>query len=207
MPPNEFVLVTIPNDNGLPEDATTNTWSFELAADSAIQREAYLDALQDFYESCAGLYSPEANVDAITFKVYDRANAKPRPVISQRTFDAGTSADDGLPGEVAVVLSFRSNFPAGSNRARRRGRIFLGPLALSWLDNTGATVQMSASFQDTLRDAASALLVASDLASGWTWDIWSEMDSVGYQVISGWVDNAFDTQRRRGREATSRITF
>jgi len=38
---------------------------------------------------------------------------------------------------------------------------------------------------------------------------WSEgvLTSASPQVVGGYVDNAFDTQRRRGTDATVRVTF
>jgi len=39
------------------------------------------------------------------------------------------------------------------------------------------------------------------------WIVYSTVDQAGHEVIGGWVDNAWDIQRRRGELSTSRLTF
>jgi hypothetical protein len=39
------------------------------------------------------------------------------------------------------------------------------------------------------------------------WVVWSEADQDAGSVFDGWIDNAFDTQRRRGVQASSRTTW
>jgi hypothetical protein len=41
-------------------------------------------------------------------------------------------------------------------------------------------------------------------AAGASLAIWSRADNFFYQVGGGWIDNEFDTQRRRGRPRTDR---
>jgi len=67
-----------------------------------------------------------------------------------------------------------------------------------------------------LADAAAAMedgtVVAGGLSVKWavyspTTDAVDTIDNAFNDVLDGWVDNAFDTQRRRGPAATTRITW
>jgi len=60
---------------------------------------------------------------------------------------------------------------------------------------------------DKLRGAATYLKGASDAAADWTWVVYSTVDNAMYPVDNGWVDNSWDTQRRRGVKPTARYTF
>jgi hypothetical protein len=40
-----------------------------------------------------------------------------------------------------------------------------------------------------------------------TWSVWSEANQTASPVRDGWVDDAWDTQRRRGLDSSARTTF
>lgn len=136
------------------------------------------------------------------------------------TLDAAT-VGESLPAEVAAVLSFHGDLtdipetavnpspPPATIRpaARRRGRIYIGPLnsESSVEDGTSHEASLSSDFQDALLGSASTLLAANDAT--WVWTIQSVADDDFYQVTGGYVDNAFDTQRRRGGDATLRTPW
>lgn len=128
-----------------------------------------------------------------------------------------------FPEEVASCLSFRANYaglnevvslpptgPEGDEhpRARVRGRIFVGPLNAGASD-TGTLVipRPSDLFRaDLVKSGAQHLLV--DASQGnWSWSVWSRANDELRSVGEGWVDDAWDTQRRRGVDATTRTTF
>lgn len=142
--------------------------------------------------------------------------------VARRTFFLDRTAVDPrpLPSEVAVCVSYHGNLaglaeeqPAGPvgpqgdihPRARRRGRLFIGPLnaSASEITNYGSTVEVSSHTVAVLR--AAALRLRDDTNTEWC--VWSRTTGALHQVAGGWVDNAFDTQRRRGTKATSRSTF
>jgi len=59
-------------------------------------------------------------------------------------------------------------------------------------------------FRNALKAAAEAL--ADDAVTlGVTWSILSRSDGDTKPVVGGYIDNAWDTQRRRGVEPTSRL--
>lgn len=124
-----------------------------------------------------------------------------------------------LPAEVAIVASFHGDLtdipetaanptppPAIIRPAsRRRGRIYLGPL------NTAAGAQGGPN-NDLLLSTVSAVVVAAmaDLEADnddLQWVVYSPTGGELHQVVGGYVDNAFDTQRRRGSAATARFSW
>lgn len=134
-----------------------------------------------------------------------------------------TGSVGGLPSEVAVCLSFKADYagdperipmpptgPEGDDRprARLRGRVFIGPLNSTAMESAPTTAVPVPS----VRMINSAWRAGSDLmtgsaAAGVPWCVWSRTNGAIQPVVGGWVDNAFDTQRRRGEKATSRTAF
>ena len=108
----------------------------------------------------------------------------------------------------AICASFHGGAPI---TARRRGRIYVGPLGTLGVaaDVTNAPHRPATAFMTHLRDAMSRLRTQSlALSTPCIWVIRSSMPSVNYvPVIGGWVDNAWDTQRRRGPVASARLTW
>lgn len=119
----------------------------------------------------------------------------------------------GLPLEVAGVLSFTADLTgileesgATRPRARRRGRLYIGPLNVNAILGNTPPYPLTDQFQQTMRQAAINMHDAAD-ADGWTWSVWSRTDAVLRPVVGGWTDNAPDTQRRRGFKASARVTY
>lgn len=220
-------VVTIPNINGVPADAVQNTFAWTSAADTdravvAIELDARLDG---FYTAITESFSDDYNVAAITTKHYDMTEPTPRFPYSEGTLSvpASTGAGYKLPAEVAVCVSIEGAKASGVNMRRRRGRIFVGPL------QSGATelAVVGAPLQDVIADAAEAhLLGASGGPYLVDWAVYSRLTHYGIPVGGSiteddeenpdflaasfvpvarmWVDNAWDTQRRRGKASTNR---
>jgi len=86
--------------------------------------------------------------------------------------------------------------------------VFLGPLAQASV--AGASGQVEGGFIDTIIASGSNLKDASDAATDWAWVVLNGLDATSTTTLpvdNGWVDNAFDTQRRRGLRPTVRTTF
>jgi len=103
-----------------------------------------------------------------------------------------------------MVLSFKGVPSAGVSLGSQRGRVYIGPLRQS---NIGTDGRPTAGAITTLRDAGQALLDASDANTEYTWAVWSPTLQDITPIVRGHLDNEYDTQRRRGRRATSRSTF
>lgn len=123
------------------------------------------------------------------------------------------SANLNLPSEVAAVLSFHGDLSgvleeAGATRpkARRRGRIYFGPLTTDAIDTTQDSPLLRDSLLLPLRSNA-VQLIDDSLTQSHVWCVWSRANAELYPVVGGWTDNAPDTQRRRGKASLSRVTF
>lgn len=207
------VMAIFPHQSSLPEDRMVNTFAaLYEPTNYPTFRDAFLDvagALDDFYNVAHGsnsimtFLSPEL-ADPVQFKGYDLSVAPPRfPEDVNATFNilAGGTA---LPSEVALCLSL----VASQNSPRNRGRIYLGPLGDEVAaDNANDSRVPSATAVSDLA-AAGDFLASFDLSTdGFTFCILSQRDAQMKPITGGWVDNAFDTQRRRGVAATNRTTF
>jgi hypothetical protein len=213
--------VTLNRDSGLPEDVITNTYHFESddnvgtdAASGTIATDGpgLLNRLESFYMALGPLLAGSLKGTGI-IKLYDWADLKPRIVRLERTF-THTTGVGSLPGEVALVLSMKAKPAAGQAAARRRGRVYLGPLNTSVSQAPSAT---SADPRPDTNDQATMLNAARTMARGsaggsfrlavfspTTFAITADADASWNDVETLWMDNAFDTVRSRGARATSR---
>lgn len=189
------------------EDDIMNTWHFQVETlpPATATLTAIRDELDTFYSAFSGSI-PNDWSSVCTMKMYDLADPKPRAPITTYpvTLSAFSSANNLIPREMCPVLSFKGSTLSGVPMARRRGRLYLPPLNAGAYDGTGRFLN---STLGTLKDAANALLTASDAASDWTWVVYSPTTGNSTPVVEGWVDNAPDVQRRRGVDASNRNIF
>lgn len=198
--------------SGLPEDRIVNVFHFQAAEAYSSASFAARDQVRDFYTGANTTFSVGAYLScylsrAAKIVTYDLAEPPPRvPTELAFTLPDATSLN-GLPEEVAVCLSMRGAIPPAAG-PRRRGRVYIGPLNQSAYD-TAATIRPArpiASFITDLTVAATRLQAAG--IGGVLWCIRSERPVENFVPVSGgWVDNAFDTQRRRGPDATERTEW
>lgn len=206
--PNVLAQATLPYRTGIPEDVSVNTWSFEIADDTESELIQVASFLGVFYAGIMPYYSEVVNPTQFNIKIYDRADAEPRTPIFTQTGDIGVATSTGgMPEEVAVCLSFSGVLESGAPPARRRGRVYLGPLAGSVVDlsDTNGRAFVDGAFASDVLDSYE--LAWEELTTaGNVHEAWSPTDNVGHPVVTAWMDNAFDTQRRRGVAATARST-
>jgi len=228
-------VVVMKTGTGLTEDQVTNT--FHFLDDGAVGvggAGVISDALQDFYltdhagqsDPLSDYLSVEVNrgsgpSDAVDIKVYD-AVAGGSPILVESFEMAAPAVADGLPGEVAICLSYAADLsgiaeetPAGApgpagdihGRARRRGRIFFGPLTPFTTELDGTVVRPLQYVTEDLRICGAALRDSSALAAlNIAWAVYSPTAGAAYPIVEVSTDNAFDTQRRRGVAPTARVT-
>lgn len=210
--------VHLPYLSGLPRDVAVNTfWTTNTTGSAVDAATAAHSALIEFYNNAESPADPIAywlspiidrSVDACYIKTYNYDLPKPRSPILQTNFTLGNSGNTaGLPLEVALTVSFRASYPSGVNPQRRRGRIYLGPMNLSAMA-TGVSGQNFPDPACVTACADAAQVLASTLSTAAAQlVIYSRVSSSSAEVIAGWVDNEWDTQRRRQTEATSRTTW
>lgn len=212
--------VTIPHDSNLPKDAVVNTWHFWVSGDPETANGADMstpfpewcfNAVKHFYNPATGTGPGDSISTAYQpansrFKLYDLGDAQPRIPFLDVTMDIGSGSGAApLPEEVAVCLSYHTVFVSGSPKARRRGRIFLGPFTTSVLNLDVGNTVVDPTFVNLIKNRAIELM--DDSSDQAYWAVYSSVDNASRAVSGGWVDNAFDIQRRRGRAAASRSVF
>lgn len=214
-----IVQARFPSFNGVPEDDCVNTWAFggTLANGEAGALEV-ASRLFDFYAvtpsggtiAVNDYLSGSLDLEVASFKIYNFADAEPRaPIYDEVQGFAGSNTGSPIPREIACCLSFRAAMESGTPPARRKGRVFIGPLS-SFVFNGDPTgppgdIGPGTEFIDDLRAAAITLLAANDASVFWA--VWSRADGVFREVVAGSIDNAFDTQRRRGVRPTVKYNF
>lgn len=144
--------------------------------------------------------------------VYNLIEPKPRVPILEATMSALSVGSTMYIREACIVMSYRAEYVSGVRSSRRRGRIYLGPIADDCVGNSNGIV--SGSVITTLDTAAGNLLAASAGATSYRWVVYSPTTDISgtgetgmYEVIGGWHDNNVDIQRRRGLAGGTRTTF
>lgn len=215
MPAEALVTATLHHDSGLPEDDVVNTFHFVSSSATDVSEtdaQSMATLVENFYSATptgdtaplSQFMSQQLAGTGLT-KVYDLADAQPRVPIYTHSFSltVGSAGTGGLPSETALCLSY-SAFPvSGTPAARRRGRLYIGPLQNSVLTNGRPT----SSLIDRLGRAGSVLRTGTGLTGGFVWGVRSDVNGNTVAIANLYVDNAFDTQRRRGERATARTTF
>lgn len=204
--PDYLVKVTIPNKSAIPDDSFVNTWTFSTQSLSEpASSDVIGQGLLAFYNEITTFYSSVADLQNTQVQIYALADPEPRTPISEGILPVNAAAGGTLlPNEVALCLSFHALYVSGESQARRRGRLYLGPL------NTGATTTTDAPsgpmasplFIDALEDATAALQTA--LTANGSHCVYSRADNACRPVDKYFVQNDMDTQRRRGPAPTVR---
>nr|CRY97688.1 hypothetical protein [uncultured prokaryote] len=207
----QVILRTIDN---IPANFVTNTYFFKLDHDGVegapndlndITDEA-ATALEVLYKAIRGTLGGLMETGH-RIKWVDIDGPRPQYPYRETVwdFDAALGASQ-LPNEVCVVSSFEGERVAGTNQASRRGRVFIGPMRDNTLDSDGRVTDAA---RTTIATSFKAFSDDQDTAgiTGWQWVVYSRKLDAITQVVMGHVDNAFDTQRRRGLGSTFRSTW
>lgn len=209
-----FTQVTLPAANNLPADNIINTFAFSGGDAGGGTAAQIAEAIMSFYNvpSPGGASSVAEFINStvsrtvpLTMKMWDTGPGDlGEPVVE---FEADTlvapNETAGLPQEVALCLSYGAGVSSGVPQRRRRGRIYIGPLTESALGPA----------QTGQPRRPSSTLIAEVLASADYWlgamgtlnhAVWSRAGNVVTPITSYWIDNEFDTQRRRGQLPSDR---
>lgn len=206
-------LVTIPTDTALPEDYITNSFHFKGVYAPKTRTEDGADIftdLSEFYQAIdQDVFSSFISGD-INVKIYDLTESTPRVPFHEDEFTPTAGTGNPLPTECALALSYQAAPTSGMAQARRRGRIFLGPLRDPVVSVVSGRSVITSSVLDSLETAASAL-ATNTTADSVPWAVYSpktnETESLvnsTFPATEGWIDNALDTIRSRGTRATAR---
>lgn len=202
-------LVQLAYFTGAPEDVATNTLYYQ-SADGTSLDATYTAAnarLQSFY-TALGPYLSKVVQGPITVRHYDMSAPKPRVPIGFGALNFTPTAPAlNMPEECAAVLSFQGERVSGADMARRRGRIFMGPLSASAYSqpSTAGYVQFTSAFRNAMANAAAAM--ANTTVNVATWVVYSETDNLAHPISNGWIDVQPDVQRRRGHKVAGRTLW
>lgn len=197
-------MVILAAASGIAEDASVNTLHFSCVT-PATDAAAIAASLETIWDSNRGLFPATVAQNGHRIKIYNLADAEPRAPLVDTTFNLDSAPSGApLPTEVALCLSFQAGRISGQSQARRRGRIYWGPIKASYNDSNG---RPDATAVATVLNVGDELLAASTAATDWSWGVFSRVDDDLVSVQNGWVDNAWDIQRRRGLAPTTRSTF
>lgn len=168
--------------------------------------------------------------------VFDLSEDKPRVPIHTAVHTTAlpvVSTGWDLPPEVAICVSYQAPRLSGVPQNRRRGRTYIGPLQIMNSSQTDVLAPATTQVQGLLNgfkaslDPGTAGQTQFAVLSRQTWAglevgakpppdpntgeiIWPEipgnLPDAMVEITDWWADNAWDTQRRRGVDATARST-
>ncbi len=229
-------IVTLPVKTNIPRDAIVNTfsWAPPVGKNQGTQLSDIQTAIGALYAGLkqSGVLSP-AMAGTLTGKTYGVDLQSGHLGVPLGTFAASFGAPAGtpLPSELAIVASFTGftglaevdptltahptteeaqdeGAPAtyltfSRPESSQRGRIYVGALSANALlqDPNGQCIV------DPTTTAAIASRMTDLLVAPASLAIWSRKNKNMNRATVGFVDNAFDVQRRRGVRATSRSKY
>lgn len=220
--------VTLPGRSGLVRDDVVNTFTFDVMdAGDPDTYDEITSQLHDFYELADALvltpisrYIGNAinRSDLPVVRIYDvTAHLSGTPAgspVAMRSFPApltGAASATDLPSEVACAVSFQADYladpefgPGTRPRSRDRARVYVGPLNLTAAATTLGICRPDPDLRNNLAQSARRLALGGPLAQ---LVVWSRRGATAKQVKYVWVDDAFDTQRRRGQAPTLKTSF
>jgi hypothetical protein len=192
--------VRVPGKTGLPHDVFVNTFAFRNVQTGVplANIASVLTAFYGFFDEF--LAGTQAAWTETELRIYDLGQTPPRiPHIVDMPLTV-TGGATPYPAEVACCLSYY----AERNLPRNRGRIYIGPLSTAASTVTASRIGPTGAFMDALLAAGANVIGSTEDVR---WGVVSQRDGDFKQITNLWVDNAYDTQRRRGVEPTSRVVW
>lgn len=188
--------IIVPMDTTLPRDVTVVTPHFNCSGGTPTA-QALADNLAAKVKTWIGTVVP------VTVKIYDATGLPPHyPLATTSQDSASPVLVSTVPREVALCLSYYSV----QNVRRQRGRLYL---PATWCiksgGSSGVVQRPTAAIYGAALNFGTNVLKAQT-AIGAQWGFWSERDNQFRAVTNYWVDDEWDTQRRRGLRSTLRVT-
>jgi hypothetical protein len=215
---NIQVRCTLKAANGLAEDNCINTFAV-AGADPGADDTQIWDAFNSFYNDvhAPGVLSIASylnhtiqRVNGLLVELIDEPINPPNVPYNSQSFDLDNVPGNTvpLPQEVAICLSMAAaDYFDGVNTGRKRGRVYIGPLSsnASLGVSSPDPARPGISVREALEGAGRQLRDDLKVVDPFRYlAIWSRTDDLHREVSGGWVDDEWDTQRRRGRKRTGR---
>jgi hypothetical protein len=199
MPQTYKFQISMPIDDTLARNRYTNVVHLEHNIGSLANTD-----LEDMCADIIAMYQSKYGNAAreIQCKAYD-TDAVPNYPRASVVVNSGVPWPLNYPHEIALCLSF-----AGDNRGNRnqRGRIYLMPhlvtaQSASASRPSGSQLAWALSFYDASNDSF------PDLGGiDWKFGVWSRTLKSFTQSQQAWVNDDWDTQRKRGLRESTRVT-
>ena len=219
-PDHYRILAIFKGKSGLPEDVFVNTWHVRndaLAGSRAGTARDIAARVHDFYfEAINGTrlssFMPASVIDSVEYRGYDLGQQEPREAFISTPADMDRAAvfggGDALPLEVAACLSFKTAVippKAGTVGKRGRGRLFIGPLTTQAMTPSAGSGYPAV--HEVLRTAAVNSFQRFANLNFLTPVVLSPTYQQTDRINGVWMDDAFDTQQRRGQEPKVRTAL
>lgn len=204
--PDAIVQVVLRTADAIPSNFVTNQFCIQGMSNSDNNEAAITTAIKDFYDDFRSLVFPsDVATTGHMCKFYLAGGPAPNYPFSENSWDfAAAPSQSTLPREVAICLSFQGLRIPGTPQARRRGRIYIGPVGTS-VQTAGRPTSAT---RTALLTAAQQLYTdIQTVDASYRWAVWSTRDGTAVPLHDAWVDDAFDTQRSRGNAPTTRTTL
>lgn len=200
MPTFRVQSVMYPTTNLL-RDATVNTFHVDTVSGPPDFAALSL-AWETFMSGQRALFADSVRQFDHVLKVYNLADPEPRAPVYEDTWSFSEAlVGEMLPPEVALCISFEGGRVSGEDQARKRGRIYLGPFDIQYTVDGRPNPDVCSDLV-----AAFSTFIESLNAAGFYFVVYSRANAATVAVERVWVDEEWDTQRRRGRESTGSAT-
>jgi hypothetical protein len=211
-----LVQAALQDTSGLSRDRYVNTFHVEASGLTTGNYDDLTTAFRAFYTEVgtvahptAYYIAPHAKVTPGHLKYYNQGDTIPRSPtrIDDLLVDDGDSTV-ALPAEVACCVSYKSSSISGIPASQCRGRIYIGPLSTRAVASEPATAKArpDLNMRTYLVSHFIALMGAVQDVGDCHLRQFSAKTGVLHAINEVWCDDAWDTQRRRGAEPSSRQT-
>jgi hypothetical protein len=206
--------------SGIPADACVNVWHFITpTSDLEAASDEIIAAITQFYNDIESIFCANTMSGDIDYKFYDLSEPEPRvPIRTVSGSPITPTAGDGLPTECAITMSFSGSAVSGLPQRRRSGRLYLGALSTGVTTTVTGFVQVTSVARGVIQTAAVDNFASiNPLLAEWAVfsptqagaKPWSNSAVLNATTVveEGFIDNALDTQRRRGTLPSDRTVF
>lgn len=215
----------MPKKSGIERDAVQNTWHF-IAPSGTPTSQDFLNCMTEyrlFLDAIAPYlgHSLSSTGTGQLCEFFKLTAERPPPgtglgppVFSGNIqFTIGPSTAS-LPSEVSTCISLDgtkvtdAEEGAGNTRpaSRKRNRKYIGPMAVNTQDDIPVTGESRPllTIRNALINAVVNNLINGMITKGWALTGFSPTNWQTFPVLNVWADNAWDIQRRRGEDPTTK---
>jgi hypothetical protein len=221
--PTYRIVTTLHRKSGIERDAVQNTWLYVAPSTNPsttdfnnwiAQYQGFLHDIHTFLAASLNASTPQWTVEFFRLPIerpLPGTGVGPPVFVGTGSF-VTPPGSIGYPSEVSVCLTLdgvesidAEQGPGGTRpAARKRNRKYIGPLAgnVGVAESGTSETVVDPGVARAIVDAWKTAMQDGMITKGWAPNIWSFTNWAAYTILKVWVDNAFDTQRRRGQDPT-----